>query len=108
MPSRKEIRWAQLKVGILVLVGLAILVGLIFLMSGSTGGLFARKLFLRSYFDNAAGLKAGAPVTLEGVTIGNVRQHSRGAHAQPQSGTSDDGGGSGCPSRAAHRLDHVD
>ena len=73
MPSRKEIRWAQLKVGILVLVGLAILLGLIFLMSGSTGGLFSRKLFLRSYFDNAAGLKAGAPVTLEGVTIGNVR-----------------------------------
>jgi phospholipid/cholesterol/gamma-HCH transport system substrate-binding protein len=27
---------------------------------------------LRSYFENAAGLKNGAPVTLEGVTIGNV------------------------------------
>jgi phospholipid/cholesterol/gamma-HCH transport system substrate-binding protein len=73
VPSRKEIRWAQLKVGILALVGVAILVGLIFLMSGSTGGLFSRKLVLRSYFDNASGLKTGAPVTLEGVTIGNVR-----------------------------------
>ena len=41
-------------------------------MSKSTGGLFARKLVLRSYFENAAGLKNGAPVTLEGVTIGNV------------------------------------
>ncbi len=41
-------------------------------MSSSTGGLFARKLVLRSYFENAAGLKDGAPVTLEGVTIGNV------------------------------------
>jgi phospholipid/cholesterol/gamma-HCH transport system substrate-binding protein len=41
-------------------------------MSGSTGGLFARKLLLRSYFENAAGVKDGAPVTLEGVTIGNV------------------------------------
>jgi phospholipid/cholesterol/gamma-HCH transport system substrate-binding protein len=41
-------------------------------MSGSSGGLFARKLVLRSYFENAAGLKDGAPVTLEGVTIGNV------------------------------------
>jgi phospholipid/cholesterol/gamma-HCH transport system substrate-binding protein len=51
---------------------MAILVGLILLMSGSTGGLFARKLVLRSYFANAAGVKAGAPVTLEGVTIGNV------------------------------------
>jgi phospholipid/cholesterol/gamma-HCH transport system substrate-binding protein len=59
-------------VGALVLVAMAILVGLILLMSGSTGGLFARKLLLRSYFENAAGLKDGAPVTLEGVTIGNV------------------------------------
>jgi phospholipid/cholesterol/gamma-HCH transport system substrate-binding protein len=41
-------------------------------MSGQSGGLFERKLVLRSYFENAAGLKDGAPVTLEGVTIGNV------------------------------------
>ena len=53
-------------------MAMAVLVVLILLMSGSSGGLFARKLVLRSYFDNASGLKAGAPVTLEGVTIGNV------------------------------------
>ena len=51
---------------------MVVLVVLIFLMSGSTGGLFARKLVLRSYFENAAGLKKGAPVTLEGVTVGSV------------------------------------
>ena len=72
MPSRKEIKWSQLKVGTLVLVAVAILIFLIFLMSGSTGGLFAPKLVLRTYFDNASNLKNGAPVTLEGVTIGNV------------------------------------
>ena len=72
MPSRKEIQWTQLRVGALVLVALAVLVVLIVLMSGSTGGLFARKLVLRSYFENAAGVKDGAEVTLEGVTIGNV------------------------------------
>jgi phospholipid/cholesterol/gamma-HCH transport system substrate-binding protein len=54
------------------MVAMLVLIGLIFLMSGSTGGFFARKLVLRSYFENAAGLKDGAPVTLEGVTIGNV------------------------------------
>jgi phospholipid/cholesterol/gamma-HCH transport system substrate-binding protein len=54
------------------MTAMAVLVGLILLMSGSSGGLFARKLMLRSYFENAAGLKDGAPVTLEGVTIGNV------------------------------------
>jgi phospholipid/cholesterol/gamma-HCH transport system substrate-binding protein len=72
VPSRKEIHWSQLKVGALVLTGMAILVFLIFLLSGSSGGLFARKLVLRTYFNNAAGLKNGAPVTLEGVTIGNI------------------------------------
>jgi phospholipid/cholesterol/gamma-HCH transport system substrate-binding protein len=51
---------------------MVVLIVLIFLMSGTTGGLFSRKLILRSYFENAAGLKDGAPVTLEGVTIGNV------------------------------------
>jgi len=72
VPSRKEIQWSQLRVGALVLVATAVLVALIILMSGSSGGLFARKLVLRSYFENAAGIKDGAPVTLEGVTIGNV------------------------------------
>ncbi|MGB6192868.1 MAG: MlaD family protein [Terracidiphilus sp.] len=72
MPSRKEIQWSQLKVGSLVLTALAILIGLIFLLGRSTGGLFEPKLLFRSYFNNASGLKNGAPVTLEGVTIGNV------------------------------------
>lgn len=44
---------------------------LIFLMTG-TGGWFTRKIILRSYFDNAQGLRVGAPVRLAGVDIGNV------------------------------------
>jgi phospholipid/cholesterol/gamma-HCH transport system substrate-binding protein len=61
-------------VGALVVIAMLVLVGLVFLMSSSTGGLFAKKLYLRAYFKNAGGLKTGAPVTLEGVTIGNVRK----------------------------------
>ena len=72
MPSRKEIQWSQLRVGALVLAAISVLVLLIVLMSASSGGIFAHKLVFRSYFQNAAGLKSGAPVTLEGVTIGNV------------------------------------
>lgn len=72
MPSQKELRWSQLKVGILTLCALTALTILIFLLSGNTGGLFTRKLTLRGYFENANGLKLGAPVTLDGVTIGNV------------------------------------
>ena len=93
MPSRKEIQWSQLKVGALVLVGVAILIGLIFLMSGSTGGLFSSKLVLRTYFENASGLKSGAPVTLEGVTIGNIRSIRIVPYAYPVAGVGNDGGG---------------
>jgi len=72
VPSRKDVQWSQLRVGALVVVAMAVLIGLILLMSGSTGGLFERKIVLRAYFANATGIKEGAPVTLEGVTIGNV------------------------------------
>ena len=44
---------------------------LIFLMSG-TGGWFTHKIILKAYFDNAGGLRVGAPVRLSGVDIGNV------------------------------------
>jgi len=59
-------------VGALVLVALALLIAIIFLMTASSGGLFAHKVELRCYFPNAGGLKDGAVVSLEGVTIGNV------------------------------------
>lgn len=73
MPSQQEVQWSQLKVGVLVLVALIALTALVFLMSGNTGGFLAGKITVRSYFENAAGLKVGAPVNLEGVTIGNVK-----------------------------------
>ena len=73
MPSQQEVQWSQLKVGVLVLVALAALTALVFLMSSNTGGFLSGKLTVRSYFENSAGLKVGAPVNLEGVTIGNVK-----------------------------------
>ena len=47
-------------------------------MTGSTG-LFTKKILIRSYVDNAGGLRVGAPVRLEGVDIGNVT-HIRVVH----------------------------
>lgn len=72
MPSQQQVRWSQLKVGILVIVALCVLVLLLFLMTSGTGGFFTPKLIVRSYFQNAAGIKVGAPVMLEGVGIGDV------------------------------------
>ena len=73
MPSQKQLKWSQLKVGITVVVAALVLAVLIILMSGS-GGIFTPKLILRSYFFDAQGLRVGAPVRLSGVDIGNVSQ----------------------------------
>jgi phospholipid/cholesterol/gamma-HCH transport system substrate-binding protein len=75
LPSQAEVRWSQLKVGLIVLASLALLTILLFLMTSASGmSLFSKKLNVRAYFDNASGVKVGAPVTLEGVTIGEVRK----------------------------------
>jgi phospholipid/cholesterol/gamma-HCH transport system substrate-binding protein len=71
LPSQKQLKWSQLRVGLTVLFASVTLGVLIFVMSG-TGGWFTRKITLRSYFDNAGGLREGAPVRLAGVDIGNV------------------------------------
>ena len=71
MPSQKQLKWSQLRVGITVIVASLVLGLLLFLMSG-TGGFFTKRITLVSYFDNAEGLRVGAPVRLSGVDIGNV------------------------------------
>lgn len=71
MPSQKQVRWAQLRVGITVIFATVTLCVLIFLMSG-TSGLFSRKITFLVYVDNAGGIRTGAPVRLQGVDIGNV------------------------------------
>jgi len=54
-----------------VVIASLVLAVLLFLMSG-TSGLFSHRITLVSYFDNAEGLRPGAPVRLSGVDIGNV------------------------------------
>ncbi len=71
VPSEKQVKWSQLRVGLTVLVALITLAVLIFVMTGTTG-LFTKKIIIRAYVDNAGGLRVGAPVRLEGVDIGNV------------------------------------
>jgi phospholipid/cholesterol/gamma-HCH transport system substrate-binding protein len=74
MPSQQEVRWSQLKVGIVVVVASIILVALLFLMTSSSGlGILSHKLTITTYFENSAGLKVGAAVNLQGVTIGTVK-----------------------------------
>ena len=74
MPSQQEVRWSQLKVGVIVLVASVVLVTLLFLMTSASGlGILSKKLTITTYFENAAGLKEGGAVNLQGVTIGTVK-----------------------------------
>ncbi len=74
MPSQQEVRWSQLKIGVIVLVAAVVLVTLLFLMTSSSGlGIFSHKITVTTYFENSAGLKEGAAVELQGVTIGTVK-----------------------------------
>jgi phospholipid/cholesterol/gamma-HCH transport system substrate-binding protein len=71
LPSQKQLKWSQLKVGLTVVFSSIIFAVLIILMSG--GGVFTSKIKIRSYFPDASGLRVGAPVRLSGVDIGSVK-----------------------------------
>jgi phospholipid/cholesterol/gamma-HCH transport system substrate-binding protein len=71
LPSQKQVKWSQLRVGITIIIASLTLAVLLILMSG-TQGFFTSRITLKSYFNNAGGLRVGAPVRLSGVDIGNV------------------------------------
>jgi len=70
MPQPKQLSWIQLRVGLLVVISLIIFAVLVFLMTGE--GFFARKYTIRTFMDNAGGLRTGDPVRLAGIDVGNV------------------------------------
>ena len=68
-----DIRWASLKVGIVVLSGLLILV-IAIISIGRIGEFFSPRVSLQALFSDVKGLKKGAPVWLSGVEVGNVKE----------------------------------
>jgi phospholipid/cholesterol/gamma-HCH transport system substrate-binding protein len=71
MPQRKEIRWAQLRVGIMVSASLIVFAVAVVLIGGQIGFL-TRKYTLHSYFSNASGLRPGSQVQVAGIPAGTV------------------------------------
>ena len=71
MAQRKQLTWAELRVGVFVLAGLFILMIAIFYVTGAS--FLGPKYKLITYLPEVDGLNTGAPVALDGVEIGNVQ-----------------------------------
>jgi|Deesub1362A_J573_1020465.scaffolds.fasta_scaffold00289_38 phospholipid/cholesterol/gamma-HCH transport system substrate-binding protein len=68
----KHLRWAGLKVGILITIALIVLV-LAVLFAGSLEGLFTSRVEVYAVFDDVKGLRKGAPVWFAGIEVGSVK-----------------------------------
>ena len=82
MPQRERVTWAQLRVGIMVLVSLSILALGIFFISGQVG-FFTSRYTLNAYFSGAGGLRVGAQVRLAGIAVGNVENIEISPYPEP-------------------------
>jgi phospholipid/cholesterol/gamma-HCH transport system substrate-binding protein len=71
MPQHERVKWAQLRVGIMVIVSLGLLALGIFFISGQVG-FFTQHYTLKAYLPSAGDLHEGAQVRLAGISVGNV------------------------------------
>lgn len=75
MPSQQEVKWSQLKVGLIVLGSTLLLCILLFLMTSASGlNPVKHSILVDAYFANSGGLKKGGEVELQGVTIGDIKE----------------------------------
>jgi phospholipid/cholesterol/gamma-HCH transport system substrate-binding protein len=71
MPRTRSHSWSELKIGVLAVAAMGITALAVFLLTGGKG-FFWQRYHLKSRFTNVAGLKAGSPVRLAGVEVGDV------------------------------------
>jgi phospholipid/cholesterol/gamma-HCH transport system substrate-binding protein len=83
MAQRKQLTWAELRVGLFVLVGLFLIMVGIFYVTGA--GFLGPKYRLVTYLPDVENLKAGAPVDLDGVEVGNVQSATLAPHPPDRS-----------------------
>ena len=71
MPQHERVRWAQLRVGLMVIVSLIVFAVAVFFISGQAG-FFTRHYMLKAYLPSAGDLREGAQVRLAGIAVGSV------------------------------------
>jgi phospholipid/cholesterol/gamma-HCH transport system substrate-binding protein len=77
--AQRKLTWAELRVGLFVLVALVILAMGIFYVTGAQG-FWVPKYRYRAYLPEVEQLQYGAPVSLDGVIVGNVESISLTPH----------------------------
>src|SRR5258706_10988898 len=70
MAQRKQLTWAELRVGLFVVVGLLVLAVGIFYVTGAN--FIGPKYRLKTFLPEVSDLAIGAPVRVDGVEVGNV------------------------------------
>jgi|SRR5690348_2943405 phospholipid/cholesterol/gamma-HCH transport system substrate-binding protein len=70
MAQRKQLSWTELRVGLFVLAGIVLVVVGIFYVTGT--GALGPKYRLITFLPEVDGLAVGAPVSINGVEVGNV------------------------------------
>jgi phospholipid/cholesterol/gamma-HCH transport system substrate-binding protein len=73
----RHLRWAELKVGIIVSAALVVFFFAV-LFAGRGIGLFERQATIRATFNDVGGLQAGAPVRFSGLDVGKVESLTLG------------------------------
>jgi len=71
MPQQERVKWAKLRVGLLVIGGLTIFAIAVFFISGQEG-ILTRHYTLKTYLASAGDLREGAQVRLAGIPVGSV------------------------------------
>ncbi|HTS10535.1 MAG TPA: MlaD family protein [Candidatus Limnocylindrales bacterium] len=79
--AQRKLTWAELRVGLFVLAALVILAVGLFYVTG-TRGPWVPKYRLTTYLPEVQSLQNGAPVTLDGLAVGNVESISLTPHPQ--------------------------
>ncbi len=111
MAQRGQLTWSELRVGLFVLVGIVVVMLGIFYVTGT--GFLGAKYRLVAYLPEVDGLTLGAPVSLDGVEVGNVdipvaiAAHKPGEPAgrEPQRGSGDSAHETRFPGLRTQRLD---
>ncbi len=70
---KKQLSWAKLKVGIVISLAFSI-VFFVIIFSGGIKSLFQRQETVKILIPDVKGLRAGAPVRVAGVEVGNVEE----------------------------------